>query len=49
MIELKAKARNATKDNPTDALAISGNSSSPQLDCQSYTLVAADDEADIRR
>lgn len=34
MRELKAKARNATKDNPTDALAILGNPSSPQLDCQ---------------
>ena len=34
MRELDAKARNATKDNPTDAIAILGNSSLPQLDCQ---------------
>lgn len=35
MRELKAKARNATKENPTDALAISGNLSLPQLDFHS--------------
>lgn len=46
---MKAKATKARKDIHTDALAISGNLSSPQLDFQSSTLVAADDDADIRR
>lgn len=49
MIQLEAKATNATMDNPTDVVAISGNLSLPQLDCQSSTLVAADEEADRRR
>ena len=49
MIETKAKARKARKDIQTDAVAISGNMSSPQLDFQSSTRVAADDDADIRR
>lgn len=49
MSELKPKATNARKDNATDAFAISGNSSSPQLDCQSSTRTAAEDDADRRR
>ena len=49
MRELAAKATNAVKDSPTDALAISVNLSFPQLDSQSSTRVAADDDADMRR
>lgn len=49
MRELAAKATKARKDIHTDALAISGNLSLPQLDCQSSTRVAADDDAEIRR
>lgn len=49
MRELKAKATNARKAIPTDALAISVNSSFPQFDCQSSTRVAADEAADMRR
>lgn len=49
MRELKAKAAKAKNDIPTDALAISVNSSFPQFDCQSSTRVAADEDADIRR
>lgn len=33
----------------TEAVAISVNSSFPQFDCQSSTLVAADDDAEMRR
>lgn len=40
------KARN---DIPIDELAINVNSSPPQLEIQSSTLVAADEDADIRR
>lgn len=47
--EAKAKATKATKDKATDAFAMLGNLSSPQLDSQSEALVAADDAADIRR
>uniref|UniRef100_M0ZIE7 UPF0497 membrane protein n=1 Tax=Solanum tuberosum TaxID=4113 RepID=M0ZIE7_SOLTU len=49
MSELKAKAANERKDNATEMLAISGNLSLPQLDCQSSMRVAAEDDADIRR
>lgn len=49
MRELKAKATKARKDNATDALAISGKGSLPQLDCQSSTRTAAEDDADMRR
>ena len=49
MRELKEKAAKAKKDIPIDALAISVNSSLPQFDTQSSTLVAAEDDADIRR
>lgn len=49
MSELKAKAAKATKDTPTDALAIAGNLSLPQLDIQSSTRVKADDDAETRR
>jgi len=33
----------------TEAVAISVNSSLPQLDCQSSTRVAAEEDADTRR
>lgn len=49
MRELEAKDTNAIKETATDALAIFGNLSLPQLDLQSSTRVAADDEDDIRR
>lgn len=49
MRELKAKAIKAKKDILTEAVAISVNSSFPQFDTQSSTLVAADDDADINR
>ena len=49
MRELKAKAIKAKKDILTEAIAISVNSSFPQFDTQSSTLVAADDDADINR
>lgn len=49
IIELQARATNAPNDNPTEALAISVNLSLPQLDRQSVTRVAADEDADIRR
>lgn len=49
MKELNAKERNARKEMATDAVAIVGNWSLPQLDIQSSTLVAAEDDADIRR
>jgi hypothetical protein len=49
MRELKANATKARKAIPTDALAISVNSSFPQFDCQSSTRVAADEDADMRR
>lgn len=39
----------ARKANAIEALAISVNSSFPQFDCQSSTLVAADDADDIKR
>lgn len=44
-----AKAANARKDILTDAVAISVNLSFPQLDCQSSTRVAADEDDDMRR
>lgn len=49
MIELKANAAKARKDIAIDALAISVNESFPQFDAQSSTLVAAEEDADIRR
>lgn len=49
MRELTENARKAKNDIPIDALAISVNSSFPQFNTQSSTLVAADDDADIRR
>lgn len=49
MIELKAKAMKARKDIAIDALAISVNVSFPQFDTQSSTLVAEEEDADIRR
>ena len=49
MRELRENARKAKNDIPIDALAISVNSSFPQFNTQSSTLVAADDDADIRR
>lgn len=49
MRELIAKAIKARKDIAIDALAITGNSSFPQLDVQSSTLVAAEEEADISK
>lgn len=49
MRELKANATKARKAIPTDALAIIVNSSFPQLDCQSSTRLAADEDADMRR
>lgn len=49
MRELRAKARKAKNDMAIDALAIIVNSSAPQLEIQSSTLVAAEDDADIRR
>lgn len=49
MSELNAKATNARNDNVTDALAICGNLSAPQLDCQSATRTAAEEDADMRR
>jgi len=39
----------ARKETPTDAVAIDGNLSWPQLDIQSSTRVKADDEAERRR
>lgn len=44
-----ANAINARNDILIDAVAISVNSSFPQFDTQSATLVAAEDDADIRR
>lgn len=49
MIVLIAKAAKASKDIAIDTLAVSVNLSSPQFDTQSSTLVAAADDADIRR
>ena len=49
MSELKAKAAKAKKAIIIEALAISVNSSFPQFDCQSSTLVAAQDDADTKR
>lgn len=49
MRELKAKATKAKNDIAMDAVAINVNSSLPQLEIQSFTLVAAEDDADIRR
>ena len=49
MRELKANAKNARKDMLIDAAAISVNSSLPQFDTQSSTLVADEDDADIIR
>lgn len=49
MRELNAKATNARKENVTDALAMAGNLSLPQLDSQSSTRKAADDDADNKR
>lgn len=46
---LSAKAAKASKDIATDRVAISVNLSSPQFDTQSSILVAAADDADIRR
>ena len=48
-MELAAKDTNAMKETTTEALAIFVNLSSPQLDCQSSTRMAADDDDDIRR
>lgn len=44
-----AKPKNAKKAILIDALAFSVNVSFPQFACQSSTLEAAADEADIRR
>lgn len=49
MRELKANAKNARNDMLIDALAISVNSSLPQFETQSSTLVAAEEDVDIRR
>jgi len=49
MSELIAKAPKDRNDIPTETVAISVNSSFPQFDCQSSTLVAAEDDADIKR
>lgn len=49
MIELTANAKNARNETLMDAVAISVNSSLPQFDTQSSTLVADADEADINR
>lgn len=49
MRELAAKATNARNDIEMEAVAISGNLSFPQLDCQSSTRMVADEDADIRR
>lgn len=49
MRELKAKEMKARNDIAIDAEAINVNLSPPQLEIQSSTLVAADDDADIRR
>lgn len=49
MRELKPSDKNARKDKPTDAFAMSGNSSFPQLDCQSSMRTEAEDDADMRR
>lgn len=49
MREESANARKAKKEIPIDAVAICVNSSFPQFDTQSSTLVAAEDDADINR
>lgn len=49
MRELEAKDTNDRKETVTEALAISGNLSLPQLDRQSSTRMAAVDDDDIRR
>lgn len=49
MRELMAKAIKARNDIAIETLAINVNSSFPQLDIQSSTLVAAEDDADISR
>lgn len=49
MIEVIAKAMKAKKDMAIEAVAINVNSSFPQFNIQSVTLVAAEDDADIRR
>ena len=49
MRELRAKATKAKKDTAIDAAAMPVNSPTPQFDTQSSTMVAADDDADIRR
>lgn len=49
MMELAANDTNAMNETTTAALAILVNLSSPQLDSQSSTRMAADDDDDIRR
>lgn len=49
MRELTANARKAKNDIPIEAVAICVKSSFPQFDTQSSTLVAAEDDAEIKR
>lgn len=49
MRELVAKAMKARNAMAIDAVAINVNWSLPQFEIQSSTLVAADDDADIKR